>query len=214
MNSDLVLAIIGASAGIGSAVGGWVVLWWRDRVPAGHKQLLRRVFVHVDDLIGATATENQLRRSKRFQVQRWLGSGTVTKQAGDRTRTRKKLGTTIADFFWPIPPQAAGGATARPSTRRMGAYVKLEFSRPKAWTKPFRIWDVVAVTVFWTSEAAALVGHFAENVGRKVAQALRLESVDQLEWTIDYTLGYIRYTRKKPVPEFQPRVPMGVNADA
>jgi hypothetical protein len=212
--TDLTLALMGISAGIGSAVGAWVALWWRDLVPAGHKQLIRRVFVHVDDLIGATATENQLRRGKRFQVQRWLGNGTKTVVTGKgRTRTRKKLGTAIADFFWPTPP-LAGGATARPSTKRMAAYIQLEFSRPRSWARPFRIWEIVAVTVHWTSEAAALTGAFAENVGRKVAQALRLEGPDQLDHVTDYDRGCIRYTRKAPPAEIPMTMPVGVNADA
>jgi hypothetical protein len=96
----------------------------------------------------------------------------------------------------------------------MGAYVRLEFGRPKRVGRPYRIWDIDAVTVWWTSEAAALVGEFPKNVGRKVAQALRLEGVDQLEWTVDYDRGCIRYTRKAPPVEVPMTMPVGVNADA
>jgi hypothetical protein len=101
----------------------------------------------------------------------------------------------------------------------MAAYVQVEFRWVRPWWglwrwRAYRIWDVEAVTVWWTSESAALVGDFPRNVGRKVAQALRLESVDQLNIAVDYDRGCIRYTRKAPAPEFVPTVPVGVNADA
>jgi hypothetical protein len=208
VNGDLLLAVVGLSAGAGSAVGWWAALWWRDHIPFGHKQLTRRLFVHVDDLVGATRTENQIRAGKRFAAMRpplmvFFGRGGLG----------KTLGKAWADLWWPIPPQA-GGTTVRPSTGRMGQYVRLEFGRPLMRTRPFRIWDITAVTVWWTSEAAALTGNLGENVGRKVAQALRLESVDQLDIAVDYDRGCIRYTRKAPAPEFVPTVPVGVNADA
>jgi hypothetical protein len=202
MNGDLLLVVIGLSAGTGSAVGWWAALWWHDHVPFGHKQLTRRLFVHVDDLVGATRTENQVRAGKRFAAMRPWWRGGLGKQ----------LGRAWADTWWPVPQ--FGGTSARPSTKRMGAYVRVEFGRTWMLGRPFRIWDITAVTVWWTSEAAALTGNLGENVGRKVAQALRLESVDQLDIAVDFDRGCIRYTRKAPAPEFVPTVPVGVNADA
>ena len=200
--NDLTLALMGLSAGVGSAVGAWAALWWRDHAPMGHGKLTRRLYVHVDEHIGATKTENQVRAGKRFAAQRPIWRGGLG----------KNLGRAWADTWWPVPQ--FGGTSARPSTKRMRAYIQLEMGRSRSWTKPYRIWDIQAVTVHWTSESAALVGDFPKNVGRKVAQALRLESVDQLEWTVDHDRGCIRYERKAPAPEFQPTVPVGVNIDA
>ena len=200
--NDLTLALMGLSAGVGSAVGAWAALWWRDRVPFGHKQLIRRIYVHVDELIGATKTENQVRAGKRFHAQRPIWAGGLG----------KRLGRAWADLWWPVPQ--FGGTSARPSTERMGAYVRLEYGRPKRPGRPYRIWDVTGVTVFWTSEATALVESFAQNVGRKVAQALRLEGPDQLDHVTDYDRGCIQYTRKAPPVEIPMTMPVGVNADA
>jgi hypothetical protein len=200
-------AAFGLGGGVGMWVGIWAALWWRDHIPFGHKQIVRRIYVHVDDLIGATKTENQIRAGKRFAVQRPIWRGGLG----------RNLGRLWADAWWPIPPQA-GGATARPHTKRMAVYVRVRFSWDRPWWNPwwrtYRLWDVEAVTVFWTSEAAALTGSFAENVGRKVAQALRLESVDRLEWDVNWDAGCVRYTRKTPAPEIPTTMPVGVNADA
>lgn len=202
MNAELLLALVGLSGGVGTAVGWAACNWWRDRVPLGQAQLVRRVFVHVDELIGATKTENQVRAGKRFRVMRPWWRGGLGRQ----------LGKAWADTWWPVPQ--FGGTTARPTTKRMGAYVRLEFGRPSRLGRPYRIWDIAGVSVFWTSEAAPLTGAFAENVGRKVAQALRLESVDQLSWTVDHARGCIRYERKRPAEPIPMDVPVGVNADA
>jgi hypothetical protein len=174
----------------GLFLGGWAALWWRDRVPFGQRQLVRRVYIHVDELLGSTRTENQLRAGKRFTVQRWLGRGTTRKG-------NKKLGTAIADWFWPMPPQA-GGTTKRPSVKRMGQFVRLEFARPRTWTKPYRIWDIEAVVLHWTSEANALGAGFGDVLGRKVAQALLLKGVSQLDQEFHPEVGRIIYRRTKP----------------
>ena len=189
MRPDLFLVgiLCGALCGaLGVGLGAWAALWWRDRVPFGQRQLVRRLFVHVDDLVGATKTENELRAGKRFRVMRPIWRGGLG----------HNLGRTWADAWWPV--RQYGGTTARPTTRRMGVYVRLEFSRPWSWRRPFRIWEIAAVTVWWTSEAAALAGEFARNVGRKVAQALRLGSVDGLDWSVDWSAGCIRYDRTRP----------------
>lgn len=159
--NDLTLALMGVSAGVGSAVGAWVALWWRDRVPTSQRHLVRKVYVHVDEIIGATKTENLRRANRRFKVQRWLGRGTSGKG-------RKKLGTAIADFFWPMP-QLGTGTAALPSISRMGHYVKVSPDR--------RTWSIRH-----TSEAPANNPTFVEwlekgrpTSGGGLAQALGLE---------------------------------------
>lgn len=204
--TDATLALMGACAGIGSAVGAWVALWWRDRAPTTHRAMIRRIYRHVDDLLGATKTENQIRAGKRHHLYRRLWF------------LPKASRLELANFFWPTP-QLGTGTAALPSTKRMAAYVRLEIQAVRPWwtrlVRPFHAWDVGAVTVWWTSESNPLTGkEFGANVGRKVAQALRLESVDQLSWDIDYDLGCITYARKAPAPEIPTAMPVGVNADA
>lgn len=191
MSGDQHLAVIGASAGVGSFVGGWVALWWRDRVPRGIQWLIHRIYKHVDDLIGATKNENQDRADRRRKI-------IQPRLKGWRWMLRlipKTVRQGWADYREPIPRLGAG-ANPLPEIDRMAQYVHLELVDKR---RIYHLWDVVAVTVFWTSEAAALVGDFPKNVGRKVAQALRLESVDQLEWTVDYDRGCIRYARKAKI---------------
>jgi hypothetical protein len=198
--NDATLALIGISAGVGSAVGGWAALWWRDRRPRprptkSNRALVRKVYIHLDDIIGATKTENQLRAGKRFKVQRWLGQGTrsvatVDAQGRSRSRQRKKLGTAVADFFWPVP-QLGTGTAALPSPRTMGRYVQV--------SDDLRTW-----TIHYTSEAAANSPAFIEwltkgrpTTGGGLAQALGLEWREGMfEVRRNWSEGLVRFTLK------------------
>ena len=204
--NDAILAVFGLGGGAGMMVGWWAANWWRDRVPSGEQWIIRRIYKHVDDLIGATKTENQDRADRRRRIIQprfkgwrrflWL--------------IPKKVRAAFADYREPLP-RIGPGVNPLPEIERMAVYVQVEFRRPQ---RTYHLWDVVAVTVFWTSESAALTGNFPENVGRKVAQALRLEGVEQLAWTVDYDAGCIRYTRKPAAREIRTDVPHEVGVDA
>jgi hypothetical protein len=203
--NDATLALAGVCLGLGSAVGWAACIWWRDRAPTTQRALVRRVYRHVDDLLGATKTENQIRAGKRFAVKRPIWRGGLGRQ----------LGRAWADTWWPVP-QLGTGTAALPSTKRMAAYVQLEVRATRSWwvrlRRPYGTWDIVAVTCWWTSESNAMTEGFAANVGRKVAQAMRLDSLDRLEWDINWDLGRIRYARRGPAPEMPTQPPAAVGA--
>jgi hypothetical protein len=203
LTAETLAAVVGTSAGVGSMAGGWAALWWRDHVPTSQRQLLHWVYVHVDDLLGATKTENIRRANRRFRLNRRLWFlPRPTRQA-------------IADFFFFVPQY--GGVTALPAPKRMARYVTLELGggQVRRWfPRPFQAWNIQAVEVKPTSEANFLGEGYPGIVARKVAQAMRLTGTDQLEVASHPELGYIRYTRKGPAPEFRPVVPHEVSADA
>lgn len=193
----LLLALVGVGAA-GFAVGRLTC----HRVPAGYKRLLRYVFSHVDDRIGATQKEKVLRAGARFRFMRkwWLWW------------IPRPVRLRFADLFW-FEPQY-GGVTVLPGTRRMARYVTLEFGRPYHRWRPYRLWDIQAVVVRPSSEVNPHRGDFAADLARWVAWALKLKGTDQLEVEARPDLGYWRLARRGPAPERPTSVPMGVNADA
>jgi hypothetical protein len=177
----------------GLFLGGWAALWWRDRIPKNLRHLIRTIYIHCDETLGATKTENVRRANRRFMVERWLGQGTKqVRQADGRTRSRKKLGTAIADFFW-FEPQY-GGVTTRPSVARMGHYVQVTPDRR-------------TIILRYTSEAAANGANFIEwlergrpREGGGLAQALGLEwRSGMFEVHKDFSRARVTFTRVKPV---------------
>jgi hypothetical protein len=202
--SDATVALMGLSAGVGSVIGGWAALWWRDRVPFGHRQLLRHVYVYCDDRIGATKTENIRRANRRFRV--------IHKRAWYWWLVPITLRRSVADYFWAVP-QLGTGTAALPSTKRMGRYVQLELSGQSSFRKPYRLWNVQAVVVWPTSEVDVHAA-FEPSLVRWVAWALRLTGPDQLTVEAHPELGYWRLARRAPAPEMPTDVPVGVNADA
>jgi hypothetical protein len=198
-------AAFGLGGGVGMWVGIWAALWWRERVPKGQRWLVRRIYIHVDEVLGATKTENLRRASRRFKVQRWLGRGTTKKG-------RKRLGTAIADFFWAMP-QIGTGTAALPSVRRMGHYVQLELA-PSTPKKLAQRHHVQRVWLRWTSEAAANGANFVEWLERgRPLQGGGLAQALGLEWKggmFDHTFyrdhDQIRFDRTRPaaVPDELP----------
>ena len=184
-----------------AGAGAWVALWWRDRVPTGHKRLLRYVFPYVDDRIGATKTEKVRRANARFRFMRKWWLWWIPRRAREG----------IADLLW-FEPQY-GGTTTLPGAKRMARYVTLEFGRPASRRRPYRIWDIQAVVVRPTSEVDVHAS-FEPSLARWVAWALRLSGPDQLEVEARPELGYWRLARRGPAPEFAPTVPHAVAADA
>jgi len=200
---DAFAAVFGLGGGAGMMVGWWAANWRRDHVPTSHQQLLRFVYTHVDDLLGATKTESIRRANARHRVMRkwWIP---------------RPLRRAWVDFFYFVPQY--GGITVLPTTKRMGRYLQLEVAdtrRSRSWfPKPYHSWNVQAVVVWPTSEANFLGEGYPGIVARKIAQALRLKSVDQLEVATHPELGYIRYTRKGPAREIRTDVPHEVGVDA
>jgi hypothetical protein len=171
----------------------WGALWWRDRIPKNRRHRVRTIYIPCAEGLGATKTENVRRANRRFMVERWLGRG--TKQANGfngRPRSRKKLGTAIADFFW-FEPQY-GGTTTRPSVSRMGHYVQVTPDRR-------------TIILRYTSEAAANGANFIEwlergrpGTGGGLAQALGLEwRSGMFEVGRDFSRARVTFTRVKPV---------------
>lgn len=186
-------AAFGLGGGVGMWVGIWAALWWRDHVPFGQRQLLRHVYVYVDDRIGATKTENIRRANRRHRW--WRRLWFLPKQV--------RLG--ILNFFWPMP-QLGTGTAALPGIKRMGRYVQLELSGQSAFRKPYQLWNVQAVVVWPTSEVDVHAA-FEPSLVRWVAWALRLKSPDQLEIQGHPELGYWRLARRGPARERPTHVP-------
>jgi hypothetical protein len=227
MSGDLLLAVIGLSAGTGTAVGAWAALWWRDHAPFGEHQLVAMVFAHVDEVLGATKWENTRRANRRHKIidrpPWWLWWTLLAGKNGRQARI------SIASFFWPVP-QFGTGTAALPTFRRMGYYVQLEFqvepTRNRYWLLGrfgpllYQRWNIQAVQLRWTSEAAANRDTFVEYLergrpsqGGGLAQALGLEwKSGMFEVTKDYPLSLIRFARKGPAKEMPTRPPHAVGA--
>jgi hypothetical protein len=177
----------------GLFLGSWAALWWRDRIPKNLRHLVRTIYIHCDEVLGATKTENVRRANRRFMVERWLGRGTKQMRRPDgRAGSRKKLGTAVADFFW-FEPQY-GGVTTRPSVSRMGHYVQVTPDRR-------------TIVLRYTSEAAANGANFIEwlergrpGTGGGLAQALGLEwRSGMFEVGRDFSRARVTFTRVRPV---------------
>jgi hypothetical protein len=160
----------GAALVLGFALGAVAGLWLgqhRGHIPTGDERLVRRVYRHVDEIIGATKNENQLRADMRFRLihprfhpfQPWRNW---------RLLIPRKVRQWIADYFWPIPRLGAG-TNPLPSDRRIAQYV---------WHSP----DLRTWTVRYSSECPANHAPFIEwltrgrpREGGGLAQALGLE---------------------------------------
>jgi hypothetical protein len=212
-------AVVGLSAGVGSVVGGWVALWWHARVPFGERGLIRHIYVHVDEVLGATKTENIRRADRRHHV--WRRLWFLPKDV--------RLG--IINFFWPVP-QYGTGTAALPGVKRMGHYVQIEWQVPptrnRIWLLGrfgpllYQRWNIQAVWLRWTAEAAANRDTFVEYLergrptqGGGLAQALGLEwKAGMFEHTWDREASLVRFARRGPAREIRTDVPHEVGVDA
>jgi hypothetical protein len=173
-----------ALVGIAFLLISWPRLTSRNRI-------IRRIYRHVDDPLGATRFENNRRASRR------------------RLLAFFSLG--LANLVYPVTQY--GGVNALPSTGRMRRYVQLEFSQSPVWPRLWRVWHVEAITLRWTSEANALGQGFGDLLARKVAQALILKSPADLEQHPAFDQGYFELRRSKPAPTVPSTVPFGEATD-
>ena len=113
--NDGILAIIGVSLGVGWTAGWWARGKHQRRNPTRQEKLARRIYRHLDDIIGATKHENQLRADARFRV--------IHKRKWYWWLVPVKARETIADFLWPVP-RIGPGVNPIPSDRRIRWYVQ------------------------------------------------------------------------------------------
>ena len=154
-------------------------------------RIVRRIYRHVDEQLGATRFENNRRASRR--------------------RLLAFFSRDLANLVYPVTQ--FGGVTALPSTGRMRRYVQLEYGPAPVWPRVWRVWHVQAVTLRWTSEANALGQGFGDLLARKVAQALILKSPAELERHPAFDKGYFMLRRSKPAPVVPSTVPFGEATD-
>jgi len=147
------------------------------------RRILRRIYRHCDEVLGARKFENDRRASRRRLLQFFSHD--------------------LANLVYPSVQFA--GAAALPSARRMARYVVLDLPA-KPWPQRYHRWDVRSVTLRWTSEAGANAANFIEWLerGRPVqggglAQALGLEWTPGLfEHKRDWSRDRVRFDRTRP----------------
>ena len=154
-------------------------------------RIIRWIYRHVDDQLGATRFENNRRASRR--------------------RLLAFFSHDLANLIYPVTQ--FGGVTALPSTGRMRRYVQLEFGQAPAWPRVWRVWHVQAVTLRWTSEANALGQGLGDLLARKVAQALILNGPADLEQHPAFDQGFFELRRSEPAPVVPSTVPFGEATD-
>lgn len=150
---------------------------------ASINRLERRIWRHVDGIIGARKLE------------------------GDRRASRRRLvsffSRDLANLLY--PPTQFQGAMAYPGRRRQRRYLRL-ILRERPWPRRFHRWDVLGLEIHWTSEAPANSPNFFEWLekgkpveGGGVAQALGLKWQPGLfERTEDWSRDLVRLVRARP----------------
>lgn len=171
-------------------VVGAVLLFIWPRLTSKNR-IIRRIYRHVDEPLGATRFENNRRASRR--------------------RLLAFFSRDLANLVYPVTQ--FGGVTALPSTGRMRRYVQIEFGPGPVWPRLWRVWHVEAVTLRWTSESNALGIGFGDLLARKVAQALILKSPAELEQHPAFDKGYFVLRRAKTAPAVPSTVPFGEATD-
>ena len=146
-------------------------------------RLVKRVYRHCDEVLGARKFENDRRVSRRRLVAFFSHD--------------------LANLLF--PPTQFGNAAALPSARRMARYVDIDWAA-KPWPQRYHRWDIRGLWLRWTSEAGANAPNFIEWLerGRPVqgggfAQALGLEWAPGLfEHKRDWSRDRVRFDRTRP----------------
>src|SRR5262245_37836939 len=164
--------VVSTAAAVAFIAGGFafgvtfalVAVRFPRRAPTREEQLVRKVYRHLDEIIGATKYENQLRADKRFRV--------IHKRRWYWWLVPVKVRQGLADYLWPIP-RIGPGVNPIPSDRRIAKYVQASADQ--------RTW-----TIWYTSEAPANHAPFIEwlTKGRPV-QGGGLGQAPGREWTPD-----------------------------
>lgn len=155
-------------------------------------RLERRVWRHVDEVLGARKLESDRRVGRRRVV------GFVSHD--------------LAALLYPAVQYQ--GAMAIPGRRRRRRYVQLELARPP-WPARVRFWHVRAVDLHWSSEAPGRkTSAWFDWVQEQVALALGLDPhADPLEREVDWSRHLVRLERTPPAQPPPTRVPHGVASD-
>ena len=180
------VALVGAVVAAAVPAARALHRWW-----TGESALVRRIYVHVDEVLGA----------RRFEADR----------AATLRRRTALISKELAGLLW---PSTQLHAVALPRQGRMRRYVQVEFAGNRSWQRRWQPWQVQAVTLWWTSEANALADGFQMLLGRRVAQSLRLTRGDEVEPAPKWDAGLITFTRRKPAVPPRADVPYAEAPDA
>lgn len=182
---------------LGTVNGLWLAQW-RGHIPTSEEKLVRKVYRHLDEIIGATKNENQIRADLRFRV--------IHKRRWYWWLLPEDLRKRIADYFWPVP-QIGTGTSPIPSDRRIAHYV---------WHSP----DMRTWTIHYTAEAPANGATFLEwltkgrpTTGGGLAQALGLEwRADLFRVERNWSKALVHLTVAGPQEALPDRPPMDVRS--
>jgi hypothetical protein len=189
---------------IGACAGLWIGRR-REYVPTTEEKLHRKVYRHLDEIIGATKNENQIRADLRFRLihprfhllRPWHNWPLLIP---------RKVRQWLADYLWPIP-RIGPGVNPLPSDKRIAHYVRC--------SPDHRTW-----TIHYSAEAPANHAPFIEwlTKGRPVqggglAQALGLEwRPDLFDIKRNWSAGLVHLTVAGPREELPNRPPMDVRS--
>jgi hypothetical protein len=188
MTGDLVAFAAGLAVGVAL---GMVVARTRGHIPTREEKLVRKVYRHMDEIIGATKNENQLRADLRFAM---IHPRLYLRRPWKSWRllVPHKARQWIADWLWPIP-RFGPGTTPLPSDRRIAQYVQ--------HTPDLQTW-----IIHYSSEAPANHAPFIEWMERgRPVQGGGLAQALGLEWRSgmflverNWSEGLVRFTLTRP----------------
>jgi len=153
---------------------------WGMHLPrqVSRERLERRLWRHVDEILGARKLEADRRASRR--------------------RVLQFFSHDLANLVYPA--QQLHGAMAYPGRRRRHRYVYPAYS-PIPWPRRLHRWHIRAVTLRWTSEAAVAVSgdQWFGRLEKQVAQALGLEwRAGIFDREVDWSRDLVAVSRAKP----------------
>lgn len=167
-------------------VSACVGLWVAGRQARSRQRLVRHLYRHLDELLGA----------RRFESDR----------AATRRHYLSYINKDLARLLYTDPK--LGGTVVLPSHRRRRLYVQIDWP-PLPWPEPYRLHHIRhrPITLHWTSEAPVNSGSYFEwlergraTSGGGLAQALGFEWSDGLfTQERDHARAQVTFTCKRPV---------------